>query len=267
MNPRQIAGRLEARRSIEPAGVERFAGYALLGLAFESGHVISVRRATASSVGPPFSSIWLRSPAGEWSVLTNVDPARSCPRYCGTLPITVGTDDIELKWSGPAEIGITARRARLHLAFRLSRTPATALLGTALRLVPSSVQRRRQTPLRLAAAAARLLGLGDIVLSGRTASSLAWRARPRAIWRVSAAAAVLEGRDLGSVVRLPRASPLGVLAGAGNGGLFAAGEIELVTDAIATAVAARQPAGRATPDSARDRLLWRVLTRSDATGQ
>jgi hypothetical protein len=37
---------------------ERVSGYRVMGLPFASGHVIELRRWTASSVGDKFTSIW-----------------------------------------------------------------------------------------------------------------------------------------------------------------------------------------------------------------
>ena len=42
---------------------DRFAGYAVIVLPFRSGHVLSLRRFPASSVGPGYTSVWRRDPA------------------------------------------------------------------------------------------------------------------------------------------------------------------------------------------------------------
>ncbi len=45
---------------------ERVAGYGVMGQTFASGHVLGLRRWTASSVGEQFASIWHREPDGRW---------------------------------------------------------------------------------------------------------------------------------------------------------------------------------------------------------
>ncbi|CAN5707312.1 hypothetical protein BH23GEM9_BH23GEM9_17300 [soil metagenome] len=255
MEARQLAARMEASRSIGDGHADSFAGYGLLGLAFATGHVLAFRRVTASSIGPPFSSVWQRSPEGIWTVHTNVDAMRSCARYLGSAVCDVRSDDIEVKWRGRWEVSITARRARLHLALRLAATPATALLGAAARLLPPSVSRRVGTQRRLTAAAARLLGVERLTLSGRTPTGYAYQIRPRALWSVQAAAAVLDGREIGPAVQLREAIAVGDFHIPARG-LFAAGTIRLV----------RIPGIHAIQESpGRDTILRRVLVHGSAT--
>jgi hypothetical protein len=250
MQPQQLVARMEARRRIEPGVADRFAGYALAGLGFESGHIIALRRVSASTIGPPFSSVWLRSPSGEWSVHTNIDPGRSCPRYFGAAKFEVRTDDIDIRWTSARELSISARRARLHVALRLAGLPTTALIGGMTSLVPTALWRRYELPVRATAFAAKVLGLGELTLSGRTPSSYAYRIRPRALWRVAAAAAVIDGADAGGTVPIDGRVMLGDFRVPARG-LFAAGVVELTRDAVAAAI---------TPAAGpRDALLQRVL--------
>jgi hypothetical protein len=263
MTPRQAAARLEARRRIAGGATDRFAGYALPGLAFESGHIVAFRRATASSIGPPFTSIWIRSPDGEWTAHANVDRARSCARYfSSTVPLDVRNDDIELKWNGARELAITARHARLHLALRLGHTPATALLGAAVRSVPARLWWHWDRPLEWTATAAAALGIGLAALSGRAPSGHAYRVRPHGLWRVQAAAAVLGGRDAGAAVPLDVVVPPGYRA---QYAIVVAAELELRLDAVAAAISnapTRADSARTTDDvPSRDEILRRVMTR------
>jgi len=67
MDPRSIIQGIEQDGSL-PAGTgDRFAGYAVIGLPFASGHVLSLRRFPVSSVGPGYTSVWHRDPAGRWT--------------------------------------------------------------------------------------------------------------------------------------------------------------------------------------------------------
>lgn len=71
-------GRLDAQR-------ERFRGYGVMGLPFESGHVLGLRRFPVSSIGPGYTSIWHRSPDGRWSFWSTTAPEVSCARYTGEI--------------------------------------------------------------------------------------------------------------------------------------------------------------------------------------
>jgi hypothetical protein len=65
-----------------PAGdEERFAGYGIMGLPFMSGHVLAMRRFPASSIGPAYTSIWHRDPAGRWVFWQDQPAELACPRH------------------------------------------------------------------------------------------------------------------------------------------------------------------------------------------
>lgn len=256
MSAQQAAARLEARRWIEPGESVRFSGYALLDLHFESGHVIALRRASASSVGPPFSELWVRAPGGEWAVHANVEPARGAARFLGASAPRVMHDDIDIRWNGPHEVGITARAARLHLALRLARTPAALLASAALWLLPRRAWRAPQLAERLAAGGARLLGTDRLRTRGRTPSGYAFEVAPRSVWHVSAAAAVLDGADLGRMLGQPMRSDRQDSRSSAARGLFVVADAAFVRDAVAAAVT-----GGA---ESRDTVLWRVLVNGSA---
>lgn len=202
MQPRDLAQQLEQRRAVTAGSGERFVGFGLTGLGFEAGEILAFQRFTASSIGPPFASVWQRRADARWSIHTNVDPGRSCPRYFGPALDDARMDDIEVVWLGPREVSVTARHARLQLALRLSPSLVTMALGAAARLLPRRVWRSRRLSRALGAGAARLLRAGRLTLSGGTPAGQRFHIVPRAVWRVEAAAAVIDGRDLGSTVAI-----------------------------------------------------------------
>ena len=63
MDARTIIQGIERHASLAPGTEDRFTGYAVIGLPFRSGHVLSLRRFPASSVGPGYTSVWHRDPA------------------------------------------------------------------------------------------------------------------------------------------------------------------------------------------------------------
>src|SRR5215813_674896 len=83
MKPREIIHQIENNPAL-PAGEEdRFAGYAVMGVPFRSGHILALRRFPASSVGPAYTSVWHRDPRGMWTFYSTVNPEMGCSRYFG----------------------------------------------------------------------------------------------------------------------------------------------------------------------------------------
>lgn len=223
MQPREAARLLELRRDAGAGRrrTERMAGYGLLGLVFESGHVLAFRRFTASSIGPPYLSIWHRHPDGRWEILTNVEPARACPRYFGPALHAYRVDEIDITWNGAAELSIVAARARLHLALRLAGSPVTRMLGVVSRAAPYALLEQR----RSGAIAGHILGAGRMTLAGTAPAGHRFVIRPHALWRVAAAAAVIDGHDMGAVAVPPDQPSLGSFL-IPRRGLFATGRVE-----------------------------------------
>jgi hypothetical protein len=200
VDPRSAANRLERHRHI--AGderIERHAGYTLPALSFESGHVLGMLRATASSIGPPYVTIWHRDPRYRWTLHTNVAPARSFLRCFGAALDDVRVDEIALGWRGPNDLSVTLRHARISLALRLGATTLTRLLGIASRSAPRRIWQRERDRALIGAAAGTLLGAGRITLAGTTRTGHRYLIQPRRVWRVRAAACVIDGRDAGAI--------------------------------------------------------------------
>ncbi|HEX6308404.1 MAG TPA: hypothetical protein VFZ69_09470 [Longimicrobiales bacterium] len=222
MSPRDVARALERSRRTLPgvAGVEHLEGFGLLGLTFQSGDVLAFRCFTASSIGPPYLSVWHRHPNGRWVIHTNVAPARACPRWFGPALHAFDADDIVLTWLAPAELSITAARSRLHLALRLAATPVTRLIGAAAPAAPGMLWRSRHA----GAVAGRLLRTGRLSFAGRVPAGHEYVIRPRALWRIAGAAAVIDGRDAGSITTPSRQASLGEFL-IPSRGLFATGRV------------------------------------------
>jgi hypothetical protein len=188
---------------------DRFCGYGLLGQAFESGDVLAFRRFDWSSIGPPFTTVWHRRPDGHWTFYTNVEPTYSCPRYYGPAVRDVVADHIELAWQGRYTLSVRVRAARLQLALRLIAPPTARLLGALSQLAPAPVWRSERGAGWVGGAAGRALGAGRLTLHGRSPSGHTFVWRPRSVWCVSAAAAVVRGAELGNPVRLDERLALG----------------------------------------------------------
>ena len=74
MNARSTIEALERDAPLLDGAGDRFSGYAIIGLPFQSGHVLALRRFSASSIGPGYTSVWHRDPAGFWTFYSTVTP-------------------------------------------------------------------------------------------------------------------------------------------------------------------------------------------------
>ena len=78
--PRDIVATLEAHPVVPEGAADRFAGYGVLGLTFESGDVLAARRCAASSIGPGYTSVWHRAPERPWTFFQDVGSMAGCSR-------------------------------------------------------------------------------------------------------------------------------------------------------------------------------------------
>ena len=81
--PREYALESERHPHLPPGTEERVSGYGVMGQTFASGHVLGLRRWTASSVGEQFASIWHREPDGRWHFYESAQPEFACSRWFG----------------------------------------------------------------------------------------------------------------------------------------------------------------------------------------
>jgi hypothetical protein len=209
-SPRAAA--LGAERRRQPPGYaqgDAFGGFGILGVYFEKGDVLVFRRTTASSKGPPFSSIWHRSPEGEWAFIVDVEPARSCPHYFGHAGTRVVRCAIRHRWRSDHELVIDAPAAGYSLCLRLQQTPATRILSVACLAIPAFLFSSPATAGTAGWLAGRLLGTRPLVLQGTAPNGHRFAIRPRGIWHVTATAALLQGRDPGPFRRLKQRVALG----------------------------------------------------------
>jgi hypothetical protein len=112
--PAELARRAEDSPQL-PAACERVSGYGVMGLPFRSGHVLGLRRWTASSIGEPFTSIWHRDPAGRWTFYETERSEIACTRYFGAEVDRVQIGPIELDWRMGRVAGWTLRAGTVKL--------------------------------------------------------------------------------------------------------------------------------------------------------
>jgi hypothetical protein len=198
MEPRTIIRDVEKVTTPPLGRGDRFAGYAVIGLTFRSGHVLAMRRFPASSVGASYTSVWHRNPSGIWTFYSTVPPEQGCSRYFGAGVQQNVVGPIDLDWTGPAALRLHIGEV-LHWEMTLSESLLSRLMNSALRFVPETWW-QTAAPLKLMGCAARmLLGTGKMNLSGETPNGQQFIANPQCIWLIDSSRAEVNGIDLGTL--------------------------------------------------------------------
>lgn len=189
---------------------ERFSGYGVMGLPFSSGHVLAMRRFPVTSVGPGYTSVWLRRPSGSWTVYADAPAELSCARYFGAALETAVQCPVSVTWTGDAAFSVTVGGgADLTWALELEPTPISRAMSAVLKALPESLLERKAFLNAMGAAAGPALSAGRLGLTGTVPNGQGFRAKPRRMWFVSQSSASLAGEDLGNPEPLPVQARLG----------------------------------------------------------
>jgi hypothetical protein len=210
--PRDIAELTEIDPELPPGPGERFSGYGVMGLPFESGHVLALRRFAASSPGPGYASVWHRTPSGRWTFWSDVPPESSCCRFFGRAVDYVAVAPIRIHWSGPRNFRVIVGDGILDWSVALRASPATVLMTALSAALP---ERAWQSPAALRAMgriASPLFDLGRVTLAGQAPNGQQFRAAPRLVWLISQSEATLAGVPFGSPRPLEEQTWLGAFA-------------------------------------------------------
>jgi len=181
----------------------------VMGLPVVAEHVLGMRRFPASSVGPGYTSVWHRGPAGGWTFYSDVEPLQSCNRFFGAAVETFERTPIALEWTGPRRLRIEIAEAGLVWESRFASTPATRFMNLMGSLTPETLWRNGAVLDAMGAVAGPLLRAGKLRLRGRAPNGQAFIASPRLIWAIPEAKAVLAGGTMGPVGPLAEQAALG----------------------------------------------------------
>jgi len=201
---------MEHNCALPPGPEERFGGYAVMGVPFSSGYVLAFRHFPVSSVGPGYISVWIRDPAGVWTIHSTTDPGTSCPRYFGSAIGSASTRRVSIRWrdgySFSVEVGAGVD---LNWDLTLAATPVTRLMSAVSGAVPERLWRSRTFLRAMGAVAGPVLGAGHLGLTGAAPNGQKFLARPRQMWFVRESKAQLQGHSLGQTSALPVQDRLG----------------------------------------------------------
>lgn len=199
----------EAEEALPPGGGgERFAGYGIMGLPFASGHVLAMRRFPASSIGPPYTSIWHRDPAGTWVMWQNQAAELACPRYFSAAAEPFG-EEIDLEWTGPSTIRLVVPTLGFEWSTTLRASAVTTALNAVGALLPDRLWKARPFLSLMGPMAGAALRAGRVALAGVTPNGQRFIANPLKVWLVAETAASLNGVDFGPMGRLDQQAALG----------------------------------------------------------
>ena len=197
--PAHFARAVEDRPVLPPGDCERVSGYGVMGLPFASGHVLGLRRWTASSVGDQFTSIWHRNPAGRWTFYESTNCEAACTRYFGADVERVREGPIDLEWEAPDRLHVRTGDGAVDWEIETGATAATRLMSAIGSVVPMAAWRSGLVLKAMGATAGRVLGVGKVQLTGTTSNQQHFDANPLRIWYVTASQAVVEGEVLGPI--------------------------------------------------------------------
>jgi hypothetical protein len=200
--PAQAAKYAEEHPTLPPGNCERVAGYGLMGLPFSSGHVLGLRRWTASSIGEGFTSIWHRDPAGRWTFFESAACEIACTRYFGAEVSRSELGPIDLDWKGPRNLRISFG-SEVDWKIEIGSTPITRIMSAIGSTLPLAAWRSAPVLRAIGLIAGRALGVGKVKLTGTTSNGQHFDANPLRLWYVADSHAVVEGEDLGVPRPLP----------------------------------------------------------------
>jgi hypothetical protein len=204
--PAEYARSVEDRPVLAPGDGERVYGYGVMGLPFASGHVLGLRRWAASSVGDRFTSIWHRGPSGRWTFYESTRSEVACTPYLEADVEGVQEGPIVLDWEGPNRLRVRTADGGVDWEIALGGTTATRMMS-ATGNMHGPAWRSGPFLKAMGVTAGRVLGVGNVQITGPTSNHQHSAANPLRIWYVTASHAVVEGEDLGPIGRLDEQAP------------------------------------------------------------
>jgi hypothetical protein len=194
--PRETADRARYCDA-DPDPAEHMSGYALMGQPFRSGHYLAFRHFFASSIGPEYRAVWLRTPDMRWTIFADTEPERSCMRYIGSAVETSVTTPIEIEWDDSFSATVRVP-GRLEWRFELGKTPMTRLVTLIATAMPDAAWRSGPALGAMGGALRPMLRAGAMRLRGSTPNGQSFQFRPERVWRVTRTTAIVSGANIGA---------------------------------------------------------------------
>jgi len=182
-------------------GADTVTGCGVMGVPFESGDYLALRRWPVSSFGPGYTSVWHRTAQGEWTIYADAPPEVSCARFMSSAVSTVVTLPITMRWTGADYLHIDAP-PRIEWTVRFGPSTATRALSRMAGMLPAPVWRSDRALWLLGGIAGVALGTGTVQMTGITPNGHRFRVHPLRLWMVRDSRAHVDGVPTGPP-RLP----------------------------------------------------------------
>ncbi|MGK2962831.1 MAG: hypothetical protein ACSLFK_11885 [Gemmatimonadaceae bacterium] len=196
--PRDFIEEVEKSVLLPTGAGDRFNGYGLMGLPFESGHILVMRRFPVSSVGPGYTSVWHRSPAGDWVFYADAPPRQSCTRFFGLAAADAIETPITLEWKTGSTLAVSIQKVGLEWMVELESTATTRAMNAIGRVLPSGAWSSPAILSAIGLVAGTLLRAGRVRLYGSVPNGQRFIANPKVLWSVSNSTATLDGESFGA---------------------------------------------------------------------
>jgi hypothetical protein len=207
--PAAVVAAFNNRPELPAGDDERFAGFGVMGLPFASGHYLALRQFPAASFAPPYRSVWHRDPAGRWTFYATTPGEQSCARYFSSSTSNDAVQcDVDVTWDAPWSVTTTIP-GLLDWTVTLGETHASRLMTSVGERLPEWAWTRPRALAAISRVAGRVLGAGEMRLTGRASNGQTFAVAPRKVWIVTGTRAVLNGVDLGDVAPLAIQARLG----------------------------------------------------------
>lgn len=193
----ESAARAESTTTPEPGRAERFGGYAVMGVPFSTGHYLAFRRFPASSIGPGYQAVWLRTPDGHWTIYADAPAELSCARYFGTALRDARQTTVLAEWTAPWSLTVTVPgvvRWELEMRSSAMTTAATAVAQH----LPAPLWHKDRVLQLMGRFMGPALGVGAMNFTGRVPNGQSFQAKPLRVWSVSDSRASIGGVDAGT---------------------------------------------------------------------
>jgi hypothetical protein len=196
MNPRAVIDAIQRDTFMLSGPGDVFSGWGVVGLPFQSGHVLALHRYFSSSLGPAYTSIWHRDPLDRWTFYSTVAPDCSCARYFGARIYRNVVMPIDLEWTTPWTL---QARVGLELTWQvmLHSSPMTRLLSALTGLIPERSWHLPAVLRSVGLATGAAFGTGRMNLTGRTPNGHRFVVNPRQLWLIDVSTAHVSGHNLG----------------------------------------------------------------------
>ena len=209
VTPMEYVESAEAQPLLPEGTEERVSGYGMMGIPFSTGHVLGLRRWTASSVGAPFTSIWHRDPDGRWTFYETNDCTVACSRWFGGGVDESRPTNISLTWESADRLRVQTGDGHLDWLMTLGSSPVTRMMNGMAAMMPPAAWKSHRILGLMGRMATATLGAGRISLVGTSSSGYPFLANPWHLWRVVDSAATIGGMSAGTPAPLAEQTRLG----------------------------------------------------------